>query len=63
MEMFQAMLWQGVALSVIIANALISTHEKSKQPDRAFEVFQAMQRQGMVLETITYNALIGASTH
>ena len=51
---------QGVVPDVITYNALISTCEKGKQPQRALEVFQAMQQQGVVPDVITYSALISA---
>ena len=49
---------QGVAPNVITYNALISTCEKGKKPERAHELLKAMQRQGVVPNVITYSALI-----
>ena len=45
---------------VITYNALISTCQKGKQPERVLELFETMKRQGVVPEVITYNALISA---
>lgn len=51
---------QDVVPDAITYNALISTLEKGKQPERALPVFEAMQQQGVLPDAITYNALISA---
>ena len=52
LELLDVLRQQGVVLSVITYNALISACEKGKQPERALELFEAMQRQGVVAQVI-----------
>jgi len=52
--------WQGSVLNAVSCSVLLSTYEKSKQPERAMEVFHVVQWQGLVSTVITYNALINA---
>lgn len=45
---------------IITYNALSSTCEKSKQPERAFQAFQRMKQQLAVPNSIMYSTLISA---
>ena len=52
------MVQQGVVPDSVTYNALISSCEKGKQPERALQIFAATQLQGMMPDKITYSALI-----
>jgi len=51
-KVFEAMLRQGLAPTLITYSALISACEKVKHAERAVEAFEAMQREGLLPDCI-----------
>ena len=56
----EAMKKAGIAPDVIIYSALISSCEREKRADKAFEVFDDMRARHVAPNVITYSALISA---
>ena len=60
LEVFEAMLQQGVVADEITYGALISACDKGKQPEHALEIFWVLLQQSVMPNGIMFSALFGA---